>query len=65
MVLIIVLMLVLFGFCWIAPYLINESNKNYKDGLGSNYEISNRKDHEQYIICNMGIYGIRLVGSIN
>ena len=28
MVLIIVLMLVLFGFCWIAPYLINEDNKN-------------------------------------
>ena len=46
MVFIIMLVLLLFGFCWIAPYLINESNRNYKDGKGSYYEISNRKDHE-------------------
>ena len=44
MVFIIMLVLLLVGFCKIAPYIINESNNNYKDGKGSYYEISNRKE---------------------
>jgi len=46
MVFIIMLVVLLVGFRCIAPYLINESNRNYKDGKNSYYEISNRKDHE-------------------